>query len=83
MSRVGDQLELELGLPSVQIPWGGQSPRSLTRVQRGLFLKRERRKDDRFFADPNQLGLFPEAKRGRRRYGGAPLLLPLPGGRDG
>jgi len=70
------QLELDLGL--VDLPWGGRSPRSLTRSAKALFLKRERQKDDRFFVDPDQLDLFREAKAGPPQYEGAPSLLPLP-----
>ena len=60
------------------LPWRGQSPRALTRASKALFLERERQKDDRFFSDPCQTDLFQEAKRGLRRYAGAPSLLPLP-----
>jgi len=58
--------------------WEGQSPRSLTRSQKGLFLRREPQKDDNFFADPDQLDLFHEATIGPPQYEGAPSLLPLP-----
>ena len=72
------QLDLELSDIRVRIPWSGESPRSLTRVQIALFLKRERQKDDCFFVDPDQLDLFLEATVGPLGYRGAPLLLPLP-----
>ena len=71
------QLLLDLDDQRVRVPWGGSSPRSLTRAARALFSKRELQKDDRFFVDPDQLTLFPEAIVGPRRYGGAPCLLPL------
>ena len=73
---MSEQLDLFEGELSA-LPWRGRSPRSLTRVGLGLFLKRERRKDDRFFVDANQYDLFPEAIEGPRRYAGAPCLLPL------
>ena len=72
-----DQLSLELLDARVRIPWNGASPRDLTRVGLGLFLRREPQKDDRFFVDPRQYDLFRAAIPGRRRYGGAPTLLPL------
>jgi len=59
------------------LPWRGHSPRGLTKASKALFLRREPEKDDRFFVDPNQCELFPEAIRGSRRYAGAPLLLPF------
>jgi len=71
-----DQLSLDLGLADP--PWGGQSPRALTRAAKALFLRREPQKDDRFFVDPDQYDMFPAAIRRRFRYGGAPSLLPLP-----
>jgi len=58
-----------------RIPWGGRSPRSLTRANLSLFLRREPQKDDRFFVDPNQYDLIRAAIPGRPQYGGAPLLL--------
>jgi len=62
----------------VKIPWRGQSPRALTQAQKSLFLRREPQKDDCFFVDPEQLGLFHEATKTRPRHcGGAPLLLPF------
>ncbi len=70
-----DLWELEVG----RLPWRGQSPRALTRVAMSLFLRREPQKDDRFFVDPNQIDLFLEAIPRPPQYGGAPLLLPLPG----
>ena len=78
--------QLLLGLEEgIVLPWGGRSPRSLTRVRQGLtsvdlslFSRREPQKDDRFLVDPDQYDLFRAAIPGRRRYGGAPMLLPLP-----
>ena len=67
-----------------RLPWGGHSPRSMTRgaLTRVLFLKRERREDDRFFADEDQLEMFTGDRRAPP-YGGSPTLLPLPGREDG
>jgi len=59
------------------LPWGGRSPRALTKGRLALFLRREPLKDERFFVDPDQLELFPAAKK-RRVSLPAPSLLPLP-----
>ncbi len=72
------QLELALHDERKAVPWGGRSPRSLTRVQKALFLKRERQKGDRFFVDPSQIDMWLAAPRAPRIYRGAPSLLPLP-----
>ena len=74
-----DQFEL---WPSevARLPWGGQSPRGLTRGAKVLYLRREPGKDDRFFADVDQYDLFRAAITGRHRYGGAPTVTPLPHG---
>ncbi len=56
------------------LPWRGQSPRRLTKIQKSLFLRREPQKDDRFFVDPNQIDLFLAARPRPPRYEGAPLL---------
>jgi len=60
------------------LPWAGQSPRSLTRASKALFLRRKPQKDDCFFVDVSQLDMFPEAMEMPLRYEGAPSLLPLP-----
>ncbi len=76
-----DPLQLELVLDDVRLKcaWPGTSPRDLTRVNVGLFLKRKRKKSMRdFVRDENQLEFWPAKKRRRRIYGGAPLLLPFP-----
>ncbi len=57
------------------LPWQGRNPRSLTRASLGLFLKRERQKDDCFFVDPNQLLLMLAEPKAPWVYQGAPLLL--------
>ena len=59
------------------LPWQGLSARVLTRSHKALFLRREPQKDDRFFVDPDQLSLFPAAKK-RRMSVSAPSLLSLP-----
>ena len=77
-SYVSDQLELNL-FPCE--PWGGRSPRALTRVGSGFILNQEVPEAARFFVDPEQLMIWavPTAapSEGPRRYGGAPSLLPL------
>ena len=63
------------------IPWGGRSPRALTRVNNLLFLRRKPQKDDRFFVDPFQIDMFPAAiTNAPRIYRGAPLLVEVPDG---
>ena len=56
------------------MPWGGRSPRSLTRVRMSLFFEQERQKHERFFVDENQVDMFKRAKKAPRIYRGAPLL---------
>ena len=60
-----------------RLPWGGRSPRSLTKGAIALFLRREPQKDERFFVDENQGDLFGRPERGPPQYEGAPLLLPF------
>ena len=72
------QLGLMLGDERTLIPWEGVSPRELTKGRSSLFFRREPQNDDGFFVDPEQYDLFHAAIEGRYRYGGAPLLLPLP-----
>jgi len=73
------QFELELADRRKAVPWGGRSPRDLTREGiRRIFEARAGEKHESFFVDPDQFDLFRAAIRGRRRYGGAPTLLPLP-----
>ncbi len=72
------QLELALDDVRKRIPWDGQSPRGLTRVSKLLFFKRERQKQERFFADPNQVDLFGAGEQCRPvLYRGAPLLVEI------
>ena len=67
-----DLWELELAV----MPWRGVSPRGLTRARLGVIFKPRGEEHERFFADPDQLDLFPEDKP-RPLYKGAPLLIPL------
>jgi len=60
------------------LPWRGQSPRALTSAAKALFLRREPQKSERFFADPEQIDLFPAAmEKAPWIYQGAPLLVPF------
>ena len=57
------------------LPWGGQSPRALTRVGSGLILKPEAQKSmSDLDLDPSQLELWPANNNAPWRYQGAPLL---------
>ncbi len=57
------------------LPWGGRSPRSLTRASIALFLGQARQKHERFFVDPNQVDMFRRRqKRPRGISPGASLL---------
>ncbi len=76
--RDGDQFVLDL-FPGV--PWAGRSPRALTRVGSGLFLRRKPPGHE-VEVDPRQLSLWQasvgairEKSTGAER--GAPPLLPL------
>ncbi len=70
MARQLDLFQEELDA----LPWGGQSPRSLTRASIAVFLRRKPQKDDCFFVDLDQTDLWPAAKKAPRIYRGAPLL---------
>ena len=78
--RVGDQLEL--GLPGLvdlaRQPWGGRSPRGLTRVALSTIFKAQAAKERSVsWRDVNQFDLWLPMKRAPAKYAGAPLLLPL------
>ncbi len=73
--RVSSQLELEL-YPGE--PWGGRSPRGLTRAALGLIFKPQGVKSVSDFVDPAQLELFELDKGSSLFEGGAPSLLPFP-----
>jgi len=81
--RVGDQLELDL-FPGE--PWGGRSPRGLTKVGKGLFLRPEPPGHEGN-TDILQLSLWPvkagHSGRGPQAAPGAPSLLPLKPRRKG
>ena len=79
-SRVGGQLSLDL-FPGE--PWGGRSPRGLTRVTASVIFEPARPPHEVFF-DPEQFELWradgAHGVKGVRRVlsPGAPTLLPLP-----
>jgi len=80
VSRVGDQLELDL-FP--REPWGGRSPRALTKAFIPLFLRREPA-SHAVYLDPAQLDFWRRGSKATKRkkapakQAGAPSLLPLP-----
>ena len=55
-------------------PWGGRSPRSLTRVALGFIFEARAAKDERFFVDPDQLRFSFLGDKAPWKYQGAPLL---------
>ena len=82
-TRISDQFELDL-FPGV--PWGGCSPRALTRVQISLSLRQEPPSHE-VYLDSAQLDFWPGGSRATKRkkamgkQPSAPLLLPLKEGR--
>jgi len=73
-----DQLELfeAMALEESRLPWGGKSPRGLTRGSGVLYSRREPREDACCFADVNQVDMFRRRlKKAPWRYEGAPLLI--------
>ncbi len=78
--RDSDQLDL-WGLEVVavsRLPWGGRSPRDLTRARKALFSSQGAQKSVSELVATDQLELFPEATKGApAEYAGAPLLLPV------
>ncbi len=78
-SREGDQLELwsreELLVGAARVPWGGRSPRALTRGYGRFILKREREKSMSDFVNDDQYDLWLPIKKAPWSYQGAPLLL--------
>ncbi len=76
----GEQLQLFEGEDErlAALPWGGRSPRALTRVGLGLILKAQAKKSvSDFVRDPRQLDFWLAEEKAPRVYRGAPLLLPL------
>jgi len=78
----GDLSQLDLWPKEVvaisKLPWGGRSPRALTRGHLGVILKAQAEKSVSDFVDPDQLEIWVPVKRAPR-YAGAPTLLPLQG----
>jgi len=58
------------------LPWGGRSPRALTRGHRRITLKAQAEKSVSDFVDPDQLDLWLKVKKAPWKYQGAPLLVP-------
>ncbi len=80
-SRIGDQLEMfGLEVPArVRVPWGGVSPRDLTREGIRRIFQARRKKGRPECISPGQLDMFDQMDvKAPRSYRGAPLLLPLP-----
>jgi len=71
-------MQYDLFLEVAVLPWGGRSPRDLTKARISLFLRREPQKDERFFVDPDQIDMFRRRQKKSPQYGGSPTLLPLP-----
>ena len=70
------QLELDLWPGE---PWGGRSPRGLTRVGLGLIFKPQGVRARVTFCDSTQLQLWPLMETRRKQQSRtAPTLLPLP-----
>ncbi len=66
----------------VRVPWGGRSPRGLTRVALGLILKAQAAKSVSELISPSQLEFDLDGKKASPGFaGGAPLLVE-PGGPD-
>jgi len=73
---VSEELELDLFRGE---PWGGRSPRGLTRVGLGLILTARADGARVMTPDPAQLDLFPRRRqRLKHQSRMAPTLLPLP-----
>ena len=71
-------IQLDLFDDVVRSPWGGRSPRGLTRAARSLIFKAgAAKKHERFVLDPQQYDLFDEGFIRPLYYRGAPTLLPL------
>ncbi len=79
--RDSDQLELwqAMVLEERRMPWGGRSPRALTRTAMNPIFKAGAAKSVSELLASDQLELWSIKERGPG-YAGAPLLIPLPGG---
>ena len=80
LSREGEQLEL--ALPGVvalkRLPWGGRSPRELTRVSTSIIFKAQAVKAQAILlVDEGQYDLWLPVKKAPGWFSGAPSLLPL------
>ncbi len=77
----GDQLELwsneQLLVGGARLPWGGRSPRALTRGYKSIKLNPSV-KSVSGFVDPEQYDLWLPVQKAPWRYQGAPSLLDLP-----
>ncbi len=71
------QLELELDDVRLRLPWGGRSPRGLTRAHELFIFKAQAEKSTSAIVDPAQGDLFETVAR-PGVWGGSPSLLPLP-----
>ncbi len=80
-ARIGEQLELQLEgdvlVDPRRLPWGGRSPRALTRVALRGILKAQADKSVSNFVDPEQYDLWLPIKKAPWQYEGAPLLRSL------
>jgi len=71
-------LQLDLFLDAARIPWGGRSPRALTKAAQLLFSKHGGEKSMSDFVDGDQIEIWPTDKNGPpSSFGGSPLLLPF------
>ncbi len=79
-TRIGDQFELfpRSVMRSLEVPWGGRSPRGLTRGALGVILKTQGEKSVIDFVNPEQGDLWvPKKTVLPHLWGGTPSLLPL------
>ncbi len=78
---MGDSHQLAFlfeGEEILRLPWGGRSPRALTRVALSLILKTQGEKSMGDFVDPEQYDLWLPIKKRSPSYAGASPLVPLP-----
>ena len=72
-----EQREFELDDVRLVLPWGGRSPRELTRARVSFIFKAGAVKKRERIRDPRQLDLFERAVEGPFVYEGVPLLFGL------